>query len=145
MADLQKANVLDDAIVDRTAKIESYSKRITSDWNSMMFHASLRSIESLNLEVLLFIDSIGESSKVKKHAKKLREFRQRISALQEVDLNSSTYITKVLTPAKAIRKEFSEWKTQSITNIVSGKDITLIETKAELGAEKVVESLKKAA
>lgn len=121
-----------DKIFDMSNDKKALDAEIRINWNDMMANASLRSILCLRLEVLKFISTVGSSTEVRKHAKKLQEFSARITALESLPLNSKTYIKQILTPAKAIRSDFDSWKKGSITNAISPTVIKLIELEAEI-------------
>lgn len=145
MEEQQKASALEDAIFGYKSDFKRYKEKTKEGWNVMMFNASLKALVSIRIELLVFINRLGDSGKVKKHAKKLARFFKRLNDIENIDLNSSTYIKHVLVPAKQLRKEFEVWKTQSVTNIIDGKEIADLENEAEQKTEEVLAELPKAA
>lgn len=112
------------------------SADVTEHWNKMMFAASARGIIRARVPVLKLLKVLTESSKTKKHRKKLRGYFNAIAVIAEEDLNSKTYIKKVLTPLKAIREDFKEWvKSGSLKNVIDEADIKYILAKAKIVAE----------
>jgi hypothetical protein len=104
-------------------------------WNEMMSYASMKALLAHRIEILLFIENLGSSGNVKKHTKRLQAFMTKLNELENIELNSKTYIKQVLTPLKKEREEFEAFKKGSVTNVLSTAQITLIETTAERMAE----------
>ena len=118
-----------------------HSDIITESWNRMMLFVSIRGLTTFRIELLSYIEIIGEGAKVKKHTRKLNAFFQELIRLENIDLNSKTYIKEVLSPLKAVRKEFAEWRELSVTNIVDNAVSKAITKRGKEAGETVITKL----
>ena len=119
------------AITALNGNIDDLSVEITSSWNSMMRGASIRGVLRLRLQIFRLLDAIGDSGEVKKHRKKLVRYISELKTIEEIDLNSKTYIKQVLTPLKVLTADFTSWiKDGSLKNIISEDQIKYITGKA---------------
>jgi hypothetical protein len=136
---------IDDIILTLNSDKKELNKLVTEHWNEMMTYASIRSLTTMRIELLSYISAVGTGSKVKKHTKRLNSFFQELLRLEKVELCSSTYIKHILTPAKALRIEFEQFKTESVSKLVSKDDGKKIAKTAKAGVEAIIADLKKAA
>ena len=131
---------LNNKLFDLKNDIKELTKLTKDAWSEMMQWACIKALTKFRFTLLLFVSELGDSGKVKKHTKRLQGFMAELKRLEDLPLNSKTYIKQILVPLKGLREEFETFKKGSILNTFSETKIELIELQAERQAEETLKA-----